>query len=199
VKRLLRRFPGSRLSDDDVNEMIEAARADILVALGRTLDDDGGLAQIYAARGQQVPVQAAPGPGSGDEGWQVQAVCDRIGLLEMALDEAGKSGTVSGLGGLYLAAARQFLFELRTGLISRNITAEDAFRLLTSVRRNLDEAAQALSAEHSRAPSQLFPDQISDLGDFADDLTRQLDVVEDSVMQLFGNSDDPALIPAPIH
>ena len=48
---------------------------------------------------------------------------------------------------MYLSRARQFLFELRSGLASRSLAAEDAFRLLSNVRHDLREADSTLRQE----------------------------------------------------
>ncbi len=48
---------------------------------------------------------------------------------------------------MFLQMARQFLFELRSGLSHRSPSAEDAFRLLASVRHDLREADRTLSRE----------------------------------------------------
>jgi hypothetical protein len=49
-----------RQAEGQVNAKVARARADIAVSLARVLDDEQGLAQIYAMHGQQAPVR----PGS---------------------------------------------------------------------------------------------------------------------------------------
>ena len=60
-------------------------------------------------------------------------VCDRIAMLETTLAQAARPGGPSMQAGMYLEMARGFLFELRSGLAGRDLSAEDAFRLLSTV------------------------------------------------------------------
>jgi hypothetical protein len=137
VSRRPQRIGAVRVTDDQVNARIARARTDIAAILAEVLDDDADLARIYALHGQQAPStvgESAPGE---EEGGQVRAVCDRIAMLEVTLAQAAKPGGPSTLAGMYLEMARQFLFELRSGLASRDLAAEDAFRLLNNVRHDL--------------------------------------------------------------
>ena len=47
------RIGAGRITDDEVNARVVRARADITAILAAVLDDDAGLAQIYALHGQQ--------------------------------------------------------------------------------------------------------------------------------------------------
>jgi hypothetical protein len=168
--------------------MIEAARADYVRVLDTVLDDQADLARIYARYGQQPPASdGAPEPGS-----QVESACARIEMLEAAVAAATGPGA-AGLGGLYLKMARRYLYELRTGLLRRQLTRDDAHRLLNSAEHNLREAGPALGAQHDltqeadRAP-------VSDLRDLAADMSAQMKAVRDTVMRLFDLSGDSALI-----
>ena len=136
----------ARITGDQVDARVASARADIHAVLGHVLDDEEGLARIYAAHGQQPP--ARPGPAAiADEGGQVQEVCDRIAMLEITLAQAGRPDGPSSAAGTFLDMAARFLFELRSGLASRSLSADDAFRLLTSVRHDLQEADKTLGEE----------------------------------------------------
>ena len=53
--------------------------------------------------------------------------------------------------GFYLAAARRFLFEPRSGLADRSLAGEDAFRLLSTVRHDLQQADTTLGCEQRLA------------------------------------------------
>ena len=152
VSRQRWRTGATRITDDQVNARVARARADIAAILGNVLDDEAGLARIYAMHGRQVP--AAPGPaGAGDdEGGQVQAVCDRIAMLESALAQAASPDAPSSQARMYLSMGRQFLFELRSGLASRSLAAEDAFRLLSNVRHDLREADSTLRQGTAASP-----------------------------------------------
>jgi hypothetical protein len=148
VSRQRWRIGAGRITDDEVNARAAVARADITAILTRVLDDDAGLAQVYAMHGQHEPQGGGQVPPEhDDEIGQVQVVCDRIAMLETTLAQAAAPGGPSMQAGFYLAAARQFLFELRSGLTDRGLTAEDAFRLLSSVRHDLEEAGRTLRGE----------------------------------------------------
>ena len=128
--------PGAaRLTDAQVNAMVARARADIAEILADVLDDEAGLASIYAMHGRPElsgpgPAAAVHGGGDEDEGGHVGVVCDRIAMLESALAQAARAAA-SRQAGMYLGMGRRFLFELRSGLAGRSLNATDAFRLLT--------------------------------------------------------------------
>ncbi len=64
-------YPGAtRITEDQVNTMVARARADIAVILGDVLDDEAGLARIYAMHGQQAPAGPGPAAAGVDEGDQ---------------------------------------------------------------------------------------------------------------------------------
>ena len=192
--------PGAtRINDDQVNTRVGRARADIAAILGNVLDDEAGLARIYATHGREVPT--APGPaGTGDdEGGQVQVVCDRIAMLESALAQAASPDGPSSRARMYLSMGRQFLFELRSGLASRYLAAEDAFRLLGNVHHDLREADSTLRQEQQLPLARNLLTQIDELRELTSDLASQLDCLDEQVMKLFGYTDDPAVVPVPQH
>ncbi len=192
------RTGATRITDDQVNARVARARADIAAILGNVLDDEAGLARIYAVHGREVP--AAPGPaGADDEGGQVQAVCDRIAMLESALAQAASPDAPSSQARMYLSMGRQFLFELRSGLASRSLAAEDAFRLLSNVRHDLREADSTLRQEQQLPLGSTLLTRIGELRELTSDLAGQLDSLGDQVMKLFGYTDDPAVVPVPQH
>jgi hypothetical protein len=201
VSRQRWRTGATRISDDQVTAMVARARADIAALLGDALDDEVGLARIYAMHGQQAP--ARPGPAQpdddADESGQVQAVCDRIAMLETTLAQAAKPGGPSSLAGMYLGMARRFLFELRSGLAGHSLAAEDAFRLLNNVRHDLHEADQTLRREQRLPLGQTVLTRLGELRDLTSDLIGQTDALGDKVMRLFGHSEDPATAPVPHH
>ena len=195
------RISGARITEDEVNTRAASARADIATILAEVLDDDAGLARIYALHGRQVP------PGTGetapaeddDESGQVQAVCDRIAMLETTLAQAARPGGPSMQAGMYLDMARRFLFELRSGLAGRDLAAEDAFRLLGTVMHDLEEADRTLRVEQRlRLPRPTLAG-IGEMRELTSEMTGQLAVLDAQVMRLFGRSDDPAAVPAPHH
>jgi len=171
--------------------MIQAARANLAGALGTVLDDDADLARIYARHGQQPPALAAAAAGG-----QVEAVCDRLGMLEAALATAAEQGPASLFGIAYLKAVRRILFELRTGLLNRRLAEEEALRLLSSARHNLREAARILHPQQGPAMTEAVRGRISELHGLASDGTAQLEAMHHEVMRLFDQSGDTALIPA---
>lgn len=190
----------ARITDDQVNAMVARARADIATIMGNVLDDEAGLARIYAMHGRQVPAKPGPAGPSDDEGdGQVQAVCDRIAMLESALAQAGRPDMPSNQAGMYLSMARHFLLELRSGLARRGLAGEDAFRLLTNVRHDLHEADSTLRREQQLPLGKTRLTRIAELREFTSDLAGQLDSLSGQVMKLFGHSDDPAVVPVPQH
>src|SRR6516162_6005782 len=90
------RISDARITEDEVNRRVAIARADIAAVLAEVLDDDAGLARIYALHGQQAPPSAsetAPDEDDNDdESGQVQVVCDRIAMLETTLAQAARPG-----------------------------------------------------------------------------------------------------------
>jgi len=200
VSRQRWRIGGGRITDDEVNARVVRARADITTVLSAVLDDDAGLAQIYALHGQHEPHRAdAPDPGRDDESGQVQVVCDRIAMLETTLAQAGKPDGSSMQAGMYLRMARGLLFELRSGLAGRDLSAEDAFRLLSTIRHDLQEADRTLRGEQRLALPRPALAGIGEMRELTSEMTGQLAVLDEQVMRLFGHSDDPAAVPAPQH
>jgi hypothetical protein len=197
VSRQRWRIRAARITDDEVNARAATARADLAAVLAEVLDDDTGLARIYVLHGQQAPRRTAKAPAEDDQSGQVQAVCDRIAMLETTLAQAARPGGPSMEAGFYLAAARRYLFELRSGLACRSLAAEDAFRLLSTVRHDLDQADRTLGGEQ-RLP--LAGPVLIDLGELREltrELAGQLKTLTEQVMRLFGHSEDPAAVPAP--
>jgi hypothetical protein len=196
------RISAGRITEDEVNRRAATARADIAAILAEVLDDDAGLARIYALHGQQAPQNAsetAPAEDDGDENGQVQVVCDRIAMLESTLAQAARPGGPSMEAGIYLGAARQFLFELRSGLAGRSLVAEDAFRLLSTVRHDLQQADITLRGEQRLPLARPVLTRLGELRELTQELAGQLDVLTDQVMRLFGHSQDPAAVPVPQH
>jgi hypothetical protein len=192
--------PGAdQATDDQVNAMVFRARDDIAQILDRVLDDDEGLAQIYAMHGQQAPTRPGPSLADDDEGGQVQAVCDRIAMLETTLAQASGPGVPSSTAAMYLGMARRFLFELRSGLTHRTMPAEEAFRLLGSVRHDLREAGRTLDRERRLPLEAAVLARMGEMQDLTGDLAGQLDILDEQVMRLFGHCDDPAVVPVPRH
>jgi hypothetical protein len=198
VSRRPWRIGAPRITEDEVNALVTRARTDIAEILDDALDDEAGLARIYAAHGQQPPPRAAAAAPDEEDG-QVGAVCQRIAMLETTLAQAAKPGGPSIRAGMYLEMARGFLFELRSGLASRDLSAEDAFRLLSTVRHDLEEADRTLRSQQ-RLP--LPPPVLAGTGEMREltsEMTGQLAVLDEQVMQLFGHSGDPAAVPVPHH
>ncbi len=194
------RIGGGRITDDEVNARVARARADITAVLSGVLDDDAGLAQIYALHGQHEPHRAdAADPGRDDDSGQVQVVCDRIAMLETTLAQAGKPDGPSMQAGMYLEMARGFLFELRSGLAGRDLSAGDAFRLLSTVRHDLEEADRTLRGEQRLPLPRPALAGIGEMQELTSEMTGQLAGLDEQVMRLFGHSDDPAAVPAPHH
>lgn len=194
------RISGSRVTDDEVHGRVMRARTDIATVLSGVLDDDVDLARIYALHGQHAPQSTDPtAPEQDDDRGQVQVVCDHIAMLETTLAQASKPGGASMEAGFYLAAARRFLFELRSGLAGRSLTAEDAFRLLTTVRHDLQEADRTLRAEQRLPLAVPILARLGELRELTRELTGQMEALTDQVMRLFGRSKDPAVIPVPQH
>jgi hypothetical protein len=197
VSKLWRRPGTAQVTEDQVNARVARARADVARILDRILDDDEGLAEIYAMHGQQAPA-SRPGPvPADDEGGQVQAVCDRIAMLETALARASAPGVSSSTASMYLGMARRFLVELRSGLANRTVSAEDAARLMGSVRHDLREADRTLDRERQLPLKETVLTRIGEMRDLTRDLVGQVDALDDQVMRLFGHSDDPAVVPVP--
>lgn len=191
MKGLFRRFARLRVSEAEVDAMLEAARADIVRVLDLALDDAADLARIYAKHG--LPAPEAPQHGSPE----VEAVCARIAMLGTVLAEALRSGHGSSLlGEMYLGSAQLFLAELREGLLARHLEAGDAHRLLGSASHNLRQAEQVLRTQQQGPLAEAVSRRIAELHDLAADLSGQMDAVRRDVMRLFDQSDDMALVPA---
>jgi hypothetical protein len=200
VSRQRWRIGGGRITDGEVNAWVATARADIAAILAEALDDDAGLAQIYALQGQHEPQGSSEAsPDQDDESGQVQVVCDRIAMLETTLGQAGRPGGPSMQASMYLTAARQFLFELRSGLADRSLAAEDAFRLLSTVRHDLQQADRTLRGEQRLPLPGPVLTRLGELRELTTELAGQMDALTEQVMRLFGHSKDPAVIPAPSH
>jgi hypothetical protein len=198
VSRRPWRIGAPRVTEDEVNSLVTRARIDIAGILDDVLDTEAGLTRIYAAHGQQSPSRAAA-PAPDAEGGQVETVCERIAMLETTLARAAKPNGPSIRAGMYLHMARGFLFELRSGLASRDLSAEDAFRLLSTVRHDLEEADRTLRSEQRLS---LPPPTLAGIGEMREltsEMTGQLTAVGEQVMRLFGHSDDPAAVPTPHH
>jgi hypothetical protein len=120
-------------------------------------------------------------------------------MLETALAQAASTDAPSSRARMYLSMGRQFLFELRSGLASRNLAAEDAFRLLGSVRHDLREADSTLRQELQLPLAKNLLTRIGELRELTADLAVQLDSLDEQVMKLFGYTDDPAVVPVPQH
>ena len=193
------RIGAPRISEDEVNALVARARADIGAILEDVLDNEAGLAQIYAAHGQSAPPRAAAAAPDDDEGGQVGAVCDRIAMLEAALAQAGKPDSSSSLAGMYLRMASGFLFELRSGLAGRDLSAEDAIRLLNNVRHDLQETDRTLRNEQRLPLPAPVLTGIGEMRELTSEIAGQVAGVDEHVMRLFGRSDDPAEVPAPHH
>ena len=196
------RARGARMTDEQVNMLVARDRAAIAAVLGRELSTQAGLARIYAAHGLPAPPghEAAGSAGPvADDGGQLQAVCDQIAMLETTLAHASRPDGPSRQAGMYLGAARRFLYELRSGLAERTITAADASRLLTSVRHDLREADRTLRGEQRLPVGPGVLARLGELRDLVGDLTGQLPALDQNVMRLFGHSDDPASVPLPQH
>jgi hypothetical protein len=179
-----------------VTTLVARARADIAGILDDVLDNEAGLAQIYAACGQQPPSSVAAAAPGGEDG-QVGAVCDRIAMLESTLAQAARPGGPSIRAAMYLDIARRFLFELRSGLAARDLSAEDAFRLLNNVRHDLQEADRTLRSEQRLPLPPPVLAGICEKRELTSEMASQLAALDKQVMRLFGHSDDPAAVPAP--
>lgn len=194
------RISGARITEEEVSARAATARADIAMVLAEVLDDDAGLAQIYALHGQQPPLgPSEAAPAEDDDAGQVQAVCDRIAMLETTLAQAGRPGGPSMQAGFYLSAAQRFLFELRSGLASRSLAADDAFRLLSTVRHDLHEADITLESEQRLPLADPVIARLSELRELTRELAGQMDPLTEQVMRLFGRAEDPAVVPVPQH
>ena len=193
------RISDRRITEDEVNRRAATARADLAAILAEVLDDDAGLARIYALHGQQAPQSASEAAHAedDDENGQVQVVCDRIAMLESTLAQAARLGGPSMEAGFYLAAARRFLFELRSGLTGRSLAGEDAFRLLSTVRHDLQQADITLEDEQRLPLAGPVLARLSELRELARELFEQMDVLTEQVMRLFGRSEDPVVVSAP--
>ena len=189
-----RRRGSGRIDEEQVQVLVARARADIAAVLDQVLDDEAGLAAVYAHHGLMAPA-LAPAPEPEDPGGAVQAVCERIAMLETALAPAGQPGGIPGQAGFYLAAARRYLAELRFGLASRDLAAGNASRLLNTIRHDLLQASQSLHHDQQLPLSPPVLARMGDLEELTGDLTRQLNDLTGPVMRLFGRSPDPALVP----
>lgn len=185
------------LTGDQVQAMVTRARADIGEILQGALDHEAGLARIYAMHGQQPPARPGQATAGDDEGGQVAAVCDHIAMLESTLAQVARPGGPSGEASMYLRMGRQFLSELRTGLAARNLSSEDAFRLLTSVQHDLREAGRTLRRERRLPLPAAVLARGAEMQEMLDGLAGQLDGLHGQVARLFGHSDEPAMVPVP--
>lgn len=184
------------LDDEVVDSAVRQGMHDMLTALDNVVDDEAVLDQIYAGLGKARPShpdRRHESSSAADE------VCSRISMLESVIAAAVKSAQPSYAGTASLAQARRFLFELRTGLERRTMTAEDAFRLLNVIGHALNEACRILRRQETTSPKKSIQAQVSDLRKLAEDVRGTFSEIEEQVMRLFGHSNDssPVLVPQP--
>ena len=192
------RIGAARITEDEVKPLVAGPVPISPRILDEVLDDEAGLAQIYAAHGQQPhPRSAAAAPAEDDESGQVQVVCDRIAMLETTLAQAARPGGPSMRAGYVPGDGPRFLFELRSGLASRSLSAEDAFRLLSTVPPRPAGSGQDAPRRAAASPSPAGARRFGELRELTREMTGQLDGLDKQVMRLFGHSDDPAAVPAP--
>jgi hypothetical protein len=200
VSRQRRRIGGGRITEGEVNARVAVARADIAAVLAEALDNDAGLAQIYAVHGQRAPQGGDEAPADhDDDSGQVQVVCDRIAMLETTLTQAARPDGPSMQAGFYLTAAQRFLFELRSGLAGRSLSAQDAFRLLSTVSHDLQEADRTLRGEQRLPLASPVLTRLGEMRELTTELAGQMDALTEEVMRLFGHSKDPAVVTVPQH
>jgi hypothetical protein len=183
---------GALPGDAEVDAIVETARAEVLTALDRAVDTEAVLAAIYARQGLQAPAAQAASPEPSN---QLAEVCDRIGLLESVLEVATPPGS-GGLTVLNLMTARRVLFDLRSGLLARRLTRDEALRLLGSAEHNLREARRAGHAPPGPAADIAMRPRLAELRMLTRDLPPQLQAIRTAVVALFDSADDRSLIPA---
>ncbi|SNT61944.1 hypothetical protein SAMN05216276_108625 [Streptosporangium subroseum] len=196
-------------ADDEFEALLRQARARQVADLDAGWDFDAGLADVYARAGHTPP---PPTPGASSQpsasepaGQQdaerdaVEDVCSHIEMIDALLAAVSKIGEGPVLHGSYLTMARQYLMQLRLGLAGRRLTAAQAFGLLSTVKHDLREADRTLRLQHGLSLEQALRERIGELREINTDLSQQMDLLDDKVMRLFNDADEPAALTPTSH
>jgi hypothetical protein len=187
--------------DQWIQGALDAERAQMDVAF----DFEAGLAEVYARAGlarpraAESPIQKATDASSdvtGGTGGQsaVWAVVDHIEMLDALLGAVTTSeeDISPQLGVMYLTMARQFLGQLRIGLIRRRLTRARAIQLVETIEHDLSETDKILRAQQGLSLHDAVRTRIGELRDVGGDLNEQVQRLREKVLSLFADVDDPA-------
>ena len=94
---------------------------------------------------------------------------------------------------------RLVISELRSGPAGRDLSGGDAFRLLSTIRHDLEEADRTLRGEQRLPLPRPALTAIGEMRELTSEMTGQLAVLDEQVMRLLGHCDEPAAVPAPHH
>ncbi|WUI01565.1 hypothetical protein OHR68_07015 [Spirillospora sp. NBC_00431] len=190
--------------DVDLDQWIKNALDAEIAEREATFDFRAGLADVYARAGlvQPATISSPPQPSgqAGDDAdlAAVQDVADHIQMLDTLLAAVTKADNTPLLLGSYLGMARQFLLQLRTGLTARRLSQREAFGLIQDVRHDIREADKVLRRQQGLSLEQVMHTRIGELQEINTDMADQMELLEQKVMRLFDQSDEPAaLIPVP--
>ncbi|MEV4753423.1 hypothetical protein AB0K21_44370 [Streptosporangium sp. NPDC049248] len=198
-----------RFADDEFEALLRQAHATQIAELNAGWDFDAGLADVYARAGGTPPpstTAALSDPVGLELDDQhntaeldaVEDVCAHIEMIDALLAAVSKIGEGPVLHSSYLRMARQYLMQLRLGLAGRRLTAPQAFGLISTVNHDLREADRALRLHHGLSLEQALHERIGELREINTDLSHQMEILDDKVMRLFNEADEPAsLTPTP--
>ena len=187
---------------DELDKLILETRDSMIAKLDDATDFSAVLADIYAKAGRvETPEnrgvfrEPVPGRGPDHERGGLDALCDRIDMLNAVLEAATTREEVCSpvLGTLYLSTARQSLLRLRDGLSGRRLSKNDALRLIGNVEHNLREADAILRTEHGLSLDEALHDRIGELRELGGDIASQIQILREKVARLFDDAADPAV------
>jgi hypothetical protein len=187
VTRRFRDWLSPRDGDDaELDALLAETWEGGAAALAKVLDIEAGKAALLAARARQETA----GPSAGQDA-ALATVREEIDTLLAEVTAELNSGTGPAHAALaaYLLASRTFLIQLRTGLIGRSLTKDQAGRLVGSIEHALDEADRDLRSLPAAAGGPDVP-EAGQLRDLVSGIRRRLPALASKIDRLFNEADD---------
>jgi len=190
-------------SDAEFDARIFNSRARFIEHYNATFDFEAGLDEVYARanltrpdgfrRTAAVPVVRE----TGSDNSLLQQICDHIGMIDNLLASVADGDTGPIVTATYLTTSRQFLLQLRTGLLARRLTRRDAFNLISNVHRNLREIDLVMRYHRGLPLDEALHRRIGELTEINTDVTEQTKRLKASVNRLFDTEHEAVeLVPA---
>ncbi|RVX39155.1 hypothetical protein EDD27_1502 [Nonomuraea polychroma] len=185
--------------EHELNALLAQTRASAIAAIEGTLDLQAGKEAIFALHGSRRQDRAATVATEPPTGVLAE-VCEHIALLLTVVQVENEPGRSPAQAAAvpYLYAARQFLIQLRAGLLKRELPKAEAARLVSSVEHALKQARRRLLQVLPVDPRHGTSDPTRDLLEVVDDLLGQLSVLNGKIVWLFDDIDESTCpVPAP--